>query len=84
MSGADRLRFDFAERNAFGVLDHDVTMPSGEAVHNPMRVIPDGDACEVLFTVRRQPGMSDDELARDAGLVQADLTRLKHLLEAAG
>ncbi len=84
VSGADRLRFRFAVRNAFGVLDHDVTMPSGDVIHNPMRVVPDGDACEVLFTVRRQPGMSDDELARDAGLVQADLTRLKHLLEAAG
>ncbi len=58
VSGADRLRFDFAERNAFGVLDHDVTMPSGEVVHNPMRVIPDGDACEVTFAVRRQPGMT--------------------------
>ena len=34
-----------------GVLDHDVTLPSGETVHNPMRVIPDGDGCEVVFTL---------------------------------
>lgn len=81
---AGRAGFAFAERNDFGVLDHDVTLPSGEVVHVPMRVIPDGDACEVVFTVRRLPDMSDDDFTRDAGLVQADLTRLKHILEATG
>ena len=83
-TGSDRVGFRFAERNAFGVLDHDVTLPSGEVVYNPMRVIPDGDACEVVFSVRRRPEMSEADFARDAALVQADLTRLKHLLEAGG
>ena len=31
-----------------------------------MRVVPDGDACEVVFTLRRQQGMSDAEFERDA------------------
>jgi hypothetical protein len=79
-----RVGFAFVERNKYGVLDHDVTLPSGEVIHNPMRVVPDGDGCEVVFTLRRLPDMSDEDFARDAGLVQADLTRLKHLLEAAG
>jgi hypothetical protein len=34
-----------------------------------MPVIPDGDGCEVVFTLRRPPGMSDEDFARDAGLV---------------
>ena len=72
------------DRNPFGVLDHEVTLPSGEVIYVPMRVLPDADGCEVVFTVRRLPDMSDEELARDAGLVQADLTRLKHVLERAG
>ncbi|WP_239088377.1 hypothetical protein [Planosporangium mesophilum] len=72
------------ERNKYGVLDHDVTMPSGEVVYNPMRVVPDGDGCEVVFTLRRLTDMSHGEFARDAGLVQADLQRLKRVLEAAG
>jgi Polyketide cyclase / dehydrase and lipid transport len=76
-----RAGFAFVERNAFGVLDHEVTLPSGEVFYNPMRVIPDGDGCEVVFTVRRLPGMSDDEFDRDAGLVAADLARLKKILE---
>ena len=79
-----RVGFAFVERNTFGVLDHEVTLPSGEVIYNPMRVIPDGDGCEVVFSLRRLPDMSDDDFARDAGLVQADLTRLKHVLEANG
>lgn len=35
-----RVMIDFAERNGFGVLDHVVTLPSGESVYNPLRVIP--------------------------------------------
>jgi hypothetical protein len=81
---AGRAGFAFVARNEFGVLDHEVTLPSGDVVYNPMRVIPDGDGCEVVFTLRRLPGMSSDDFARDAGLVQADLTRLKHVLESAG
>ena len=79
-----RVGVAFAERNKYGVLDHDVTLPSGEIIYNPMRVVPNGDGCEVVFSVRRLPDMSDDDFARDAGLVQADLTRLKHVLEALG
>jgi hypothetical protein len=73
----------FAPPNDLGVLDHQVTTPSGQTVHVPMRVIAGGDGAEVVFTVRRTPGMTDGELERDAGLVAADLARLKQVLEAA-
>jgi hypothetical protein len=72
----------FAERNPYGVLDHRVILPSGRVIENPMRVMPNGDGCEIVFVLRRMPDMSDDDFERDAGLVQADLSRLKHLLEA--
>ena len=81
---AGRVGLAFVERNEFGVLDHEVTLPSGDVIYNPMRVIPDGDGCEVVFSLRRLPGMSSEDFERDAGLVQADLTRLKQVLEAAG
>ena len=80
-TSSGRVGVALAERNAFGVLDHDVTLPSGEVIHNPMRVVPDGEGCEVMFHLRRMAGMSDADFARDAGLVQADLVRLKHVLE---
>jgi hypothetical protein len=76
-----RVGLVFAPRNEYGVLDHDVTLPSGQVFYNPMRVTADGSGCEVVFTVRRQPDVTDEEFARDADAVAADLTRLKHVVE---
>ena len=73
--------FAFVPRNEYGVLDHDVTLPSGEVVYNPMRVIADDRGCEVVFTLRRRPGMSDEDFRADADAVTADLARLKQVLE---
>ena len=77
-----RIRVEFAPRNEYGVLDHDVTLPSGEVIYNPLRVFANEEGCEIVFTLRKTIGMTDDEFERDAGLVQADLTRLKRVLEA--
>ncbi|MEU9556477.1 SRPBCC family protein [Streptomyces fumanus] len=76
-----RVEITFAPRNELGVLDHDVTLPNGETVHNPLRVIANGTGSEVVFTLRRRPGMSDADFERDAGMVAADLARLKELME---
>lgn len=76
-----RVGVAFAPPNEFGILDHDVTLSSGEIIHIPMRVIPDEDGCEVVFTLRRLPGMKDEEFARDAGLVAGDLANLKRIIE---
>jgi hypothetical protein len=80
-SPGGRLTVAFAARNDFGILDHEVTLPSGETVYNPMRVIADGDGCEVVFTLRRQPGMTEADFSRDADMVVADLGALKRVLE---
>ncbi|MEV2249956.1 SRPBCC family protein [Streptomyces sp. NPDC050147] len=77
-----RVVITFAPRNELGVLDHDVTLPSGETVYNPVRVIVSGAGSEVVFTLRRRPEMSDAEFERDAGMVAADLARLKDLMES--
>lgn len=79
-----RIAVTFADRNEFGVLDHHVTLLSGEVVYSPMRVLAHGSGSEVLFTLRRLAAMTDDEFARDEGLVAADLARLKRVLEGAG
>ncbi len=76
-----KVRVRFAEQNAFGVMDHDVTLESGVTVHNPMRVMPNGEGSEVLFTLIRQPGMSDEQFAKDKAAVEKDLRALKDLLE---
>lgn len=75
------VRIRFAPANAFGVMDHDVELASGVVVHNPMRVVRHGPGSEFLFTLLRQPGMSDAQFAADARAVAEDLGTLKRLLE---
>jgi hypothetical protein len=76
------ITIEFTPANDLGVLDHVVTMPSGEPVFNPLRVVPAGAQwSEVVFTLRRRPGMSDDDYAADAAAVAADLATLKRVLE---
>jgi hypothetical protein len=67
---------------ADGILDHDVFLPDGTVVRNPLRVLPDDDGSEVVFTVFQRPGMSDDDFAADTDTVRDDLERLAGLLES--
>jgi uncharacterized protein YndB with AHSA1/START domain len=76
------VTFAFAERNSFGVLDHGVTLPSGESFFNPMRVVANGQGSEVLFTLFRHPPMTEAEFERDAKVVLGDLEKLKTVIEA--
>ena len=74
-----QVRVRFVEKNDFGVLDHDVTLPSGTVVTNPLRVVAHPDGSEVIFIVR-QIELSDAEFARDIRMVEADLERLAGLV----
>lgn len=76
-----RARVTFAPKNVYGVLDHEVLTPSGETVYVPLRAIADGDASEVVFTLRRLPTMTDMEFDRDTALVNGDLALLKAVQE---
>jgi hypothetical protein len=76
-----RIKVKFAEKNKFGILDHEVTLPSGAKFYNPMRVFPNNDGSELIFTLYRQPEMSDQMFAQDAEAVTRDLEKLKTLLE---
>lgn len=71
----------FAPWNSFGVVDHTVIRPSGQRVYVPMRLDANGSGCELLFTLFREPNMSDAQFGSDAGFVQRDLKGLTRLLE---
>lgn len=75
------IGIQFVSTNAFGVLDHTVTLPDGQTVFNTMRVVPNADGSEMLFTLLQRPGSSNDEFNNDAKMVEADFLTLKHLLE---
>ncbi len=77
-----RVTVTFAPHNGYGVIDHDVRLPSGEVVANPVRVIAHPDGAEIIFTVR-QRDLTDAEFDRDCAAVEADLDTLKRLVEQA-
>lgn len=78
-----RVQVRFVEKNAFRILDHDVTLPSGTVVTNPVRVLAHPDGAEIVFTVR-QIELDDAAFERDIAAVVADLDRLADLLESPG
>jgi hypothetical protein len=81
-SDMGRILLDWAPDNPFGVMDHHVTVPSGRTFYNPMRVTANGGGSEVVFSVRRQPEMTDAEFDRDCAAVQSDLDALKRIIES--
>jgi len=80
-SPMDKVKIEFAVQNIFGVLDHDITLSSGKKFYNPMRVFPNNDGSELIFTLYLRPGMTDQVFAEDAATVAKDLQKLKTLLE---
>ncbi len=76
-----QVKVKFVPSNEFGVLDHDVTLPSGETVTNPMRVLKNGEGSEVMFTLFKDEKTDDKTFAHDAELVAKDLRSLKQVLE---
>jgi hypothetical protein len=78
-AGAFTLRF--SEPNAFGIADHWVTLSPDNEVYIPLRTLANGEGAEVVFTLFRQPGMTDAQFAADADWVRRDLATLKQILE---
>ena len=76
-----KVKVEFAGKNNFGVLDHEVTLPSAAKVYNPMRVFPNNDGSELIFTLYQRPSMTEQMFAEDEEAVARDLERLKTLIE---
>jgi len=76
-----KIKVKLALENPFGILDHQVTLPSGETVYNPLRVIPNNKGCELVFTLYHLPERTTTEFSEDAEMVKKDLERLKQLME---
>jgi hypothetical protein len=71
----------FSPHNPYGVLDHWVSLAGKPDIYIPLRMIKNGDATEIMFTLFRQPGMDEAAFDEDAGHVERDLMALKALLE---
>lgn len=75
-----RVKIRFTDHNAFGVMDHYVDTGAGPEIYVPLRIIANGDGAEVLLTLFRQPGVSDEQFATDAEWVSRDLAALRALM----
>ncbi|MDB5893471.1 MAG: polyketide cyclase [Rhodoferax sp.] len=76
------VQVEMAPENAYGVLDHDVTLPDGQRFHNAFRVTPCRGGCVLTFVVLRLEGVADAAFEQDVAHVRRDLRALKTLLEA--
>jgi len=79
-----RVKVAMAPENGFRVLDHDVTLPDGQTVHNALRVTPAGAGSVLSFVVLRLPGVTTEAFQKDLAQVASDLRALKTLLEEKG
>jgi hypothetical protein len=75
------IRIRFSRPNEFGVLDHIVSAEGRAESRNAMRVVANGTGAEIMFTVLRTPGMTEEVFTADAAAVERDLNALKALLE---
>ncbi|HVI89254.1 MAG TPA: polyketide cyclase [Dongiaceae bacterium] len=78
---AGEIRIRFSPRNEYGVVDHWVTLPDGQVISVPLRVIANNGGGEVTLTLFRLPEMNDEIFARDADWIRRDLATLKDVLE---
>ncbi len=76
-----QMKIRFIEANPYGVMDHYITVSPGVEIAVPMRVVPNASGAEVSLTLFQLPGMSEERLERDRGLVEKDLQTLKRVLE---
>jgi hypothetical protein len=77
-----KAKVRFSEPNPYGVLDHWVTLPDGQEIYIPLRVIANDTGSEVSLTLFRLSQMDDAAFERDAVMVASDLGVMKRLLEA--
>jgi hypothetical protein len=80
-SGLGSARVEFAPPNEFGVLDHTVTLSTGESFYNPVRTFANGEGSEIVFTLFRQTDVDDEAFEADVAAVARDLATLKGILE---
>ncbi|MGD8194505.1 SRPBCC family protein [Herbiconiux sp. P18] len=79
--GGGTVEVRFTGPTDAGVLDHEVLLPDGTVVLNPLRVLANDAGSEVVFTLFQRDGVTTEQLDADARAIAADLATLKGLLE---
>lgn len=72
----------FAERNALGVLDHAVFREGEEPLTRMVRVVPNGEGCELIYTIFKPEHLDAEAFESEAEWTRTELEVLKSYLEA--
>ena len=72
----------FTPPNAFGILDHAVFVLGEAPLWTPMRVMPNEEGTELVFTFFQRPGVTDEAFNSSIEWITTDFLALKSLLEA--
>jgi len=76
------MKIRFVGKNPFRVADHYVSPRIGVEIYVPMRVVANGSGgSEVIFTLFRQPDMTQEQFRRDIEMLTRDQGTLKRALE---
>jgi hypothetical protein len=76
------VKIRFVDSNPFRVADHYVSPRPGVEIYVPMRVVANrSGGSEVIFTLFRQPDMTQEQFRRDIEMLTRDLGALKRALE---
>ena len=76
------LRLHFVEANSLGILDHTVTLASGDTIYNAMRVSPNASGSELSMIVLQTPPATSTQFEQDVQAVRDDFGRIKRVVEA--
>ena len=77
------LRLHFVEANSLGILDHTVTLASGDIICNAMRVSANASGSELSMVVLQTPPATSVQFEQDVQAVRDDFGRIKRVVEAA-
>src|SRR5262249_25890290 len=80
--GTGELRVALPANRELGTIDLVITLPSGARRAVYLRVLPNGDGAEFLFTLFHSDSRSDDDVARQNAEVAEELRRAKALCES--
>ena len=72
----------FEPENRLGVADHWVTIEPEVEVYNALRIVPNGEGTEVVFTFFQTPDLTEADFVAATDIVAADLQTLKSVLES--
>lgn len=80
--GRVRIRFD--EDVTSGIMDHFIRPDNGIEFMVPMRVVPNNAGSEIIFTLFRDPDISNEKFALTIDWVRRDLNMLNEILKLRG